>query len=218
MINVIAYTFSTNISFKFFRVISRVLYFDSKLSRSNLYVKTHINNIEFWFELLDTMMNVFILTKIWYSKLTIFSNLFEWECLFISLQCFDTRDRLSRCDDLMLVIITKMTNFFDCFRARFFSTIFATLKSAESISRSDLLKAMRSIEIWFLRDNSAIQRLNSCLLLIVFLLMTLMRLMQMRSMIELMTKKCFRELIVELFELKRSSQSIVRAHSVQTSF
>jgi hypothetical protein len=147
IINVIAYTSSADISFKSSRVTNRALYFDRKSSESNLYVKTHINDIKFWFELLDTMMNVFILTKIWYSKLTIFSNFFEWECLFISLHCFDTRDKISRCDDLMLVIITKLTNFFDCFRARFFSTIFATLKLAESISRLDLLRAMRSIEI-----------------------------------------------------------------------
>jgi hypothetical protein len=151
MINVIAYTSSADISFKSSRVTSCALYFDRKSSESNLYVKIHINHIKFWFELLDTMMNVFILTRIWYSKLTIFSNLFEWECLFISLQCFDMKDRLSRCDDL-IVIMTKLTNFFVCFRARFSSTIFATLKSAESISRSDLLRAMRSIEIWSISD------------------------------------------------------------------
>jgi hypothetical protein len=152
MISVITYTSLTNISFKLFRVTHRVLFFDRKLSASNLYVKTHINDIEFWFELLDTMMNVFILTRIWYSKSTIFSNSFEWECLFICLQCFNTKDKLSQYDNLMLVIIMKLTNFFD-FRARLFSTIFATFKSAESISLSDLLKAMRWIKIWSISDS-----------------------------------------------------------------
>jgi hypothetical protein len=61
---VIAYTFSVETFIKSSRVMSRAVYFDRKSSELNLYIKTHINNIEFFNEFLDTMMNVFILTRV----------------------------------------------------------------------------------------------------------------------------------------------------------